>query len=129
MSAGYLKLIADRLNHAYFNGKAHFQGIGLMQNKPKQIFGRINIVTKFIEINPILLNDRKVLSFIIYHELCHSVCGRGHNAEFYRELHRYSMFKEEYERFIFFVREFWISTGYLKLIEVPIILKECGKQK
>tara|TARA_Y100000310_G_scaffold343921_1_gene453945 strand:- start:2703 stop:3086 length:384 start_codon:yes stop_codon:yes gene_type:complete len=121
-----LKSILTDLNEEYFDGKAEVKDIRIMKQTLRNVFGRFNTKTKDMEINSILIKDKRVLRFIIYHELCHSVVpfnnSNPHTQLFMRLFKRYKNYKKEHKYYLTFIAKWWITIGYLTKKD----LVECG---
>lgn len=123
--------ILKDLNSEYFKGDKKLPTIRFMKKPLVNTFGRYNPTKDIIEINPILLNDLRVLRFIVWHEFCHSILGMPkkrkkkfkwhHSKAFYELEGTYKDYEKEKSRYILFVRDYWLKIGYLKPEELKAI--------
>src|SRR3989338_2661570 len=119
-----LKSILDELNNRYFGGRVRVKEIRLMKKKSNRIYGRFNREGRVIEINPIFLTNENALRFVIYHELCHAKQRfrkrrhKWHTKKFWALMRLYEGYKEEYNRYLLFLKDYWLSIGHLTQAEI-----------
>lgn len=123
MTNNRLVCVLGELNEEYFGGKKKLPKIRFMKTKSKKIFGRYSPELKIIEINPVILENERILRYVIWHEFCHSIIKRRigkkkyvkhHTKRFYELERRYSDIKIAQIEYLTFVKRYWIKVGYLK---------------